>query len=284
MAKEHGRAAVSEIVREFYGHLPFNYDSSPQQTVKRVEINPIQAYADLDSLLRQERIGTVLEFGCGTGWASNAIALHYRKRVTAVDMTERALERAKDVARKTGVLDRTEFIQSDFFDFQPSQRFDLVLSIGVLHHTYDCRKAFGHIAQFVARGGYIFVGLYHLYARCAFQRMFRDILEQGGEDAAFLHYKRLNPNLRDETRLRSWFRDQVLHPQETQHTLEEVFGWLDECGLALVTTSINHYDDVSDRKALIGLEAEYEALSEQRNIVEGKFFPGFFTVLASRKQ
>ena len=114
--------------------------------------------------------------------------------------------------------------------------------------------------------------------------MFRNILEQGGEDAAFLHYKRLNPDLRDETHLRSWFRDQVLHPHETQHTLEEIFGWMDESGLALVTTSINHYNNVSDRKALFDLEAKYESLSEQRNSVEGSFFPGFFTILGSRKR
>ena len=69
----------------------------------------------------------------------------------------------------------------------------------------------------------------------------------------------------------------------TQHTLEEVLGWLDEDGFTLLSTSINRYGDVSDRKALIEREAAYEALSELRNRTEKRYFPGFFTILAKRR-
>ena len=29
----------------------------------------------------------------------------------------------------------------------------------------------------------------------------------------------------------AWFQDQYCHPHETCHTLDEVLGWMDDCGL-----------------------------------------------------
>jgi cyclopropane fatty-acyl-phospholipid synthase-like methyltransferase len=278
------RNAVSELVRDFYEQMPFNYYSSSAESAKRVADNPIEAYPDLDALLRDKCVKNVLEIGCGAGWAANSIALHYAKDVTAVDMTAKALERATDVSRRIGTVNRTRFVHADLFDFQTTEKFDLVLSIGVLHHTFDCRRAFDHISQFVADDRFIFVGLYHLYGRRAFLGVFREILEKEGEEAAFLRYTKLNPGIRDETHLRSWFRDQVLHPHETQHTLEEVLDWLDDNRFTLVTTSINRYDNVEDRNALKDLEIRYEALSERRNRKDSSFFPGFFTILAKRSE
>jgi cyclopropane fatty-acyl-phospholipid synthase-like methyltransferase len=276
------REAVSELVRGFYEQMPFNYSCSALDAAERVADNPIKAYPDLDRLLGSDSIKHVLEIGCGAGWAANAIALHYAKNVTAVDLAAAALERAREVSRRLGTAHNIAFVHRDLFEFHPRQTFDLVLSIGVLHHTFDCRRAFEHICRFVAQDGFIFLGLYHLYGRRAFLGLFQDILANEGEQAAFRRYAELNPDLRDETHLRSWFRDQVLHPQETQHTLEEVLDWLDENGFALVTTSINRYGDVGNRKSLIEQEAAYEALSERRNRLEGSFFPGFFTILAKR--
>ena len=55
---------------------------------------------------------------------------------------------------------------------------------------------------------------------------------------------------------------------------------LDDLGFELQTTSVNGYEDVSDRAALVELEKTFEALSVRRNVEEGRYFPGFFTVLA----
>jgi SAM-dependent methyltransferase len=264
--------------------MPFNYSSSVLEAAKRVMNNPIKCYPDLDALLRKECVDNVLEMGCGAGWAANAIALHYGKDVTALDMTEKALVRAPEVSRRLDTVNRIRFIHADLFDFRSSKRFDLVLSIGVLHHTHDCRQAFNYISQFVAGNGFMFVGLYHLYGRRAFLAMFREILEKHGEEAAFFRHRKLNPGIGDETHLRSWFRDQVLHPHETHHTLDEVRDWLDNKRFTLLTTSINQYQEVGDRSALKDLEIRYDALSERRNIIDGDFFPGFFTVLFRRNE
>jgi SAM-dependent methyltransferase len=275
-------ADIAQRVRSFYEALPFNYYESLTSAIEQVRRNPVTAYPDLHRLLSSQGIQSVLEFGCGTGWFSNAVALHYSKAVLGVDMTSQALERAREIAGALGAVPAAEFAQSDIFAFDANQAADLVVSIGVLHHTYDARKAFFHIQKFVNTKGWIFMGLYHAYGRGVMLRMFREVLERDGEDTAFHHFKALHPGIREETHLRSWFRDQILHPHETQHTLEEVLVWLEEAGFELASTSINQFGEFRDPRDLIPLEKRYEQISYQRNVKEGRFFPGFFTVLARR--
>jgi SAM-dependent methyltransferase len=52
-------------------------------------------------------------------------------------------------------------LQADLLDLPlPERAFDLVYSIGVLHHTPDSRRAFGEIARRVKPGGRLSVWLY----------------------------------------------------------------------------------------------------------------------------
>ena len=275
-------ASVTDRVRDFYRDMPFNFYSDAGVAADSIARNPIAAYPDLDALLEEDEIASVLELGCGAGWAANTMASRYGKRVTAVDFTAPALDRARDVAGRLGTSDRVDFVESDLFAFESAAPFDLVVSIGVLHHTRDCRAAFAHAARMVAPGGFLFVGLYHLYGRRPFLDLYRGICAREGEDAAFARFRDCAETLSDETHLRSWFRDQVLHPHETQHTLAEVWQWLDDEGLALLSTNLNRYAEVEDRATLEVQEKAQEALSLRRNRDEGRFFPGFFTVLAQR--
>ncbi|MDE4133891.1 methyltransferase domain-containing protein [Phaeobacter sp. QD34_3] len=277
-------SSVTHAVRDFYRDMPFNYYSDAGLAADSVARNPIADYPDLDALLEEDEIETVLELGCGAGWASNSMAKHYGKSVTAVDFTAAALARARDVSGRLGTTDQVRFVESDLFEFQSPDSFDLVVSVGVLHHTRDCRAAFAHAAQFVAPGGFLFVGLYHLFGRRPFLELFQGIHAREGEEAAFERFRSCASTLSDETHQRSWFRDQVLHPHETQHTLAEVWNWLDEEGLSLVSTSINQYQDVDDRPALEELEKRCEAISWQRNRDENSYYPGFFTILAQRDE
>ncbi len=267
-------------VRDFYREMPFNYYSDAALAERNLRANPIAAYPDLDALLEEDEIGSVLELGCGAGWAANAMALHYGKTVVAVDFTAKALSRAREVAQRVGTQHRVGFVEQDLFDYRSQRRFDLVASIGVLHHTRDCRAGFDHAASFVRPGGYLFVGLYHLQGRRPFLEYMRGLVATEGEDAAFARFREISGERTDETHLRSWFRDQVLHPHETQHSLAEVWTWLDDAGLTLRSTNLNDYEAPGDRAGLIAQEAAFELLSIRRNRDEGRYFPGFFTVLA----
>ena len=47
-------------------------------------------------------------------------------------------------------------------------------------------------------------------------------MKNQSEDYKFEKYKKLHKNIKDDKKIYSWFRDQVLHPHETQHTFEEI--------------------------------------------------------------
>ena len=75
----------------------------------------------------------------------------------------------------------------------------------------------------------------------------------------------------------------MLHPHETQHTLQEVAGLLSDLGFQVVSTSINRFEPIGDLEALFESEREYEELARHALQVERRYVPGFFTVLARRQ-
>jgi hypothetical protein len=82
-------------------------------------------------------------------------------------------------------------------------------------------------------------------------KYFQDIKKNNlSEEELFKKYKELH-SLGDETHLRSWFRDQVLHPHETLHTIEEIIQLLPEIDCRLVSTSINRFKSIKDQQKLI---------------------------------
>ena len=82
----------------------------------------------------------------------------------------------------------------------------------------------------------------------------------------------------------SWFRDQVIHPHETQHTLIEVNSWLKEIGFELVSTSINNYKSLKNTNLnlLHQMELNLEQYSITKNFKNLEFLPGYFTIAAKK--
>jgi SAM-dependent methyltransferase len=291
---------VTSQVTQFYRSLPFNYEETPEEACRTIQAsNQIAAaYPPLDAILASATPGeVVLDIGCGAGWFVNTVAYHYGLDAVGVDMCEPAISRAQAVSAQLGLGGRVRCICADLFELEDTQlirenKFFLVNSIGVLHHTHDCHEAVRSIAELVETNGFLHIGLYHRYGRQPFLDLFRPLREaydnetdekarQAVEQQAFEIYRTLQ-SFTDETLLRSWFRDQVLHPHESQHTLQEIYGWLTEMGFQCLSTSINGFQTPRDWNSLFEEEKEMYELSYQRNIREKTYFPGFFTVLAQR--
>ncbi len=267
-------------VLAFYRSLPFNVHGDRQQTIDAIRSgNSVDNYPCLAPLLSPAT--RVLEVGCGSGWMSNSIAHHYGADVTAIDFNEGVIAYAQDVSDTMGLGVR--FLTSDLFLYTPDRPYDLVVSLGVLHHTGNCAAAIRRLCrEFVLPGGHLLLGLYHAYGRRPFLQHFARLRASGaGEDALFVEYRRLHSNLTDETHLRSWFRDQVLHPHETQHSLAEISEVLESLNMEIVSTSINRFQDFDDLEVLFEQEKALEAVSRQR-LASGVYFPGFFVVLARK--
>ena len=141
---------TGNIVLDFYKALPFNYYGSVEaQADLVVKLQSVESfYPPLDKLIPTRK--NILEIGCGAGWMANLIAYHYKKKVVGVDFNPYALERAQQVAEQLG-LDN-EFLCSDLFEFsresaEGKARFDLIVSLGVLHHTDKCLEAIKIISK-----------------------------------------------------------------------------------------------------------------------------------------
>ena len=280
----------TNIVQGFYEETPFNYSEDVEFCKNSIiQANQILEYEDLHLLLKQRKnffleseITNVIEFGCGTGWLTNSMGYYYKKQVRSLDFTAKALEIAKLVNRELNA--KADFVNCDIFDYEDKKLYDLVISLGVLHHTKDCKKAFYKASNFVKPGGYFYVGLYHFYGRRPMLNMLQSHSRWYGNDSAYNLFKLMNENMKNQQHSYSWFRDQVLHPKETQHTIVEISEWLEDLGLNLISTSINKYKPIKNYSIskLETLEKELEAYSYNKNMLDLKFNPGYFTVCAKK--
>lgn len=285
---------IKQKVLSFYNYLPFNYYEDAEEPIRKIRSeNAILLYKDLHKIMKKtfiklpliklnRKIKTVLDVGCGVGWFANSIAYHYEVKVKAIDMSEKAVERAKTVTERLNLSELIEYSVADLFSYEDKEKYDLVSSLGVLHHTHDCKEAFLYISKFVKPSKYIYIGLYHLYGRKVFLEFLRNHYDKYGGDSAYRLFMELNPQITDLTYGKSWFRDQVMNPHETLHTLQEVIEWFKIAGFKLLNTSINKFKPFNNIEDLISLEKTFSDVSYQRNVIEKSFYPGFFTVLGKK--
>lgn len=100
---------------------------------------------------------TVLDAGCGGGRYTRVCAEHGAGLVVGADRS-RAVEKARDLCSH---LENVAFLQADLTDLPfADDSFDLVFSIGVLHHGPDARSSFDSVARLVKPGGRLSVWLY----------------------------------------------------------------------------------------------------------------------------
>jgi SAM-dependent methyltransferase len=119
----------------------------------------------------------VLDAGCGAGRFLDVVS-RWGGRVIGVDCSY-----AVDAAQATlGVRDHLDLVQADLFRLPFKQEaFDVIFSIGVLHHTADTRGAFLRLPPLLKNGGHLAVWLYHypdrLYraASDAWRALFRHV-------------------------------------------------------------------------------------------------------------
>ena len=272
---------ANPTVLAFYKELPFNLRETAEQHANAIRVrNAVQEFPALVPLLGKQT--RVIDVGCGTGWLGCGIAHHYGSQVTGIDFNPVAIGRAREIAASLGVT--AHFEVADLFLFEPEALMDVAISMGVLHHTDNCHAAIRRLcSSFIRPGGHVFIGLYHTYGRKPFLDHFQAMKDKGAsEDEMFAAYAKLHSWNKDEIHLLSWFRDQVLHPHETQHTLEEMLPLLESEGMRLVSASLNRFQPFRLVEELLALERAMEETGKQR-LNEGKYFPGFFAFLAHKE-
>ena len=277
------KSYANSDVLNFYKGLPFNYYEDIDIAAKSIRnTNFSTIYPVLPQILKKGV--KVLDVGCGVGWFVNAINFHYMEygsSASGIDYNSTAIKRADEIAFRLGI--KSDFAEKDLFRYKPKKRYDLVSSIGVLHHTNNCIYGLRHIFNHLVKpGGYAFIGLYHKYGRKPFLDHFDKLKMKGlDEDQLLKEFNVLYSGSNDKQHTLSWFYDQVLHPHETQHSLAELMPILHSEKMELVSSSINKFELFRTEDELFEKEKQYYELAIQK-IRKKIYFPGFFVFLAKK--
>jgi SAM-dependent methyltransferase len=214
----------TETVRRFYSEAPFpSYGARDTLATLRLRAERSPLARLLDEAIPDD--ARVLDLGCGTGQMTIFLA-NGKRLVVGADLTRASLALAADAARRFGV-ERALFVETDLRRPGLAEgRFDVVLSLGVLHHTPDPRAAFASLARLARPGGVIVVGLYNAFARLPHR--LRRLLARATGMRLVPWDPVLSRRQAEPARRAAWLRDQYLHPEEHRHTLGEVQDWFRE--------------------------------------------------------
>lgn len=221
---------VTERVRSFYEENPFpSYEGLEEfgELVNKGTHNKFSA--DLLKAIGYNKL--ILECGCGTGQLSHFLQLN-NNHVLGVDMSLASLSLAVE-HRNRNQLTRSAFAQMNIFDLAVKDNsFDVVISHGVLHHTFDARRAFGHVVKKLKPGGIVVVGRYNRPARIM-TWIRSKLISMLGPKIDYVVRNRIN----DARKAEIWIKDQYFNPHETWHSIDEVFDWFNENNIEFVNCS-----------------------------------------------
>ncbi len=214
-------SSVTTKVRGFYEEHPFpSYEGIEEfgELVTKGYQNPFTV-----SLLNAIGYNNlILECGCGTGQMSHFLQLN-NNHTLGIDLSLSSLALAVEHKRRNQ-LTRSSFAQMNIFELAIKDRsFDVVISHGVLHHTFDARKAFAQILRKTKPGGIVIVGLYNSFARIP-TWIRSKLIGVFGPNIDYVVRSRIH----DQRKAEIWVKDQYYNPHETWHSIDEVLGWFEE--------------------------------------------------------
>jgi SAM-dependent methyltransferase len=184
----------------------------------------LQDYLPEDAIRDQ----LILDVGSSVGEISRSLGDRHA-RMVCVDISLESLRRCREL-NSTAAVFHASALDLPF----PDASFDHTISIGVLHHTPDCRRGFGEVARVTAPGGTSVIFLYNYW------NIYNPLFQ------LFKPFKRLVPLDRvpvgivrllqpfarrhfgrtlDDVQLRRLLGDKLWTPQATFHSISEVRRW-----------------------------------------------------------
>lgn len=162
-----------EEVQEFWDRRPCNIRHSSKEVGTQDYFDEVEARKyfvepHIPRFVEFERWQgkRVLEIGCGIGTDTINFARH-GAWVTAVELSERSLEIARQRAKVYQLEDQIRFYHANAEELTqvvPIEPYDLVYSFGVIHHTPIPERVLGQMRHYVRAGGTVKIMVYHRYS------------------------------------------------------------------------------------------------------------------------
>lgn len=246
---------LSPIEDDVSRQVQQQYEENPYP--RWIKASPVDMTYDIDTLLKQKfplagfrdapnaPRQDILIAGCGTGQHStNRARTLPNARILAIDLSLGSLAYAKRKTHEMG-LGNIEYAQGDLLKLRELGRdFDVIESIGVLHHLADPWEGWRTLLSLLRPGGVMCLGFYSALARQHIVRIRQFIAEHGyAADADGIRRCRQDlmalPDQADLGNLlkvtdfysTSSCRDLLFHVQEHQMTLPGINAFLRENGL-----------------------------------------------------
>ena len=208
----------------------------------------------------------ILIAGCGTGQHSIGTASRFTDcQVTAVDLSLASLAYAKRKTTELGITN-LEYLQADILRLdQLEQKFDIIESVGVLHHMDDPMAGWRVLTDLLKPSGLMQIGLYSDIARHHIVEIRKEITLQkvGTSESEIREFRRslLESNDKNHqliTKSSDFFslsalRDLIFHVQEHRFTLLQIKKCLDEFGLKFC--GFKNKDTISNFREFHGEQA-----------------------------
>jgi SAM-dependent methyltransferase/tetratricopeptide (TPR) repeat protein len=232
------------------------YEENPYP---RWTINPLNAFAadqargrTIPIAERQAELD-ILIAGCGTGLHAVEIAQVYpNARVLAVDVSLTSLAYARRKTRELG-LRNIEYAQADILELGTIDRtFDLIESVGVLHHLAEPTAGWRVLVSLLRPGGRMCIGLYSHLARRVIAEARAHIAARGYHATAG-DIRRCRQDIIREaehwkilTRVKDFYsmsgcRDLLFNVMEHRFTIPEIAAFLNDNDLSFL--AFEPFDD-----------------------------------------
>ena len=278
--------AINQAVANLYNTYPFPPDplSDLEPPGYNWRWSWTAAYSFCTGMKPKTQDIRILDAGCGTGSGTDyLIHLNPEAEVTAIDLSEKALEVAKERCQRSGVIDK-HAKPVKFFNLKLEEatqlegKFDFINCVGVLHHLPEPEKGIQAIANKLKPGGILHIFVYAELGRWEISLMqkaiallqgdkrgdYRDGVKVGRE--IFANLPEHNRILQQEKKLWSLenhrdesFADMYVHPQEIDYNVETLYDLIEASGLDFVGFSNPKYWQL---ERLVGESSELIARAE----------------------
>lgn len=189
-------------IKQFYEKYPYpNYKFIGLN--KKEDLYKIKNY--IFNLINEEEIKDkeILEVGCGTGVLIAKLSLY--GKVTGTDVSNNSLMLAEQLFKKYNL--KGEFFYDDIINTNITKQYDIVISLGTIHHTENPETAFNNLCKLTKSNGLILISIYHKYGKII-RKMQEKKEEKDLDENSIIH-----------------FLDAHKNPKTSYHSITETLRW-----------------------------------------------------------